>query len=83
MPGEQQQQIFLISSKKNPMAPKSAKEVSEVLFSRISEVAIENHHLKRTQAYVRRKAQEGLRTASKDGATKWREALDAIVEVTK
>lgn len=57
-------------------------EVAEVLFAKCSEVAIENARLKKTVKYIRAKAQEGLSSAAEEGATRWRDALDKIIEAT-
>lgn len=65
------------------MAQKNPTEVADVLFARVAEVAIENHRTKKNLAAIRRAAQNGLRIASAEGATAWRDALDKIIELAK
>lgn len=62
---------------------KNPTEVAEVLFAKCAEVAIENVRLKKALLHVSKHAQAGLREAGEEGAVRWRDALDKIIEATK
>jgi hypothetical protein len=64
------------------MEMKKAETVAEVLFAKIRSVAAEDVHLRKTLLLVRGRAQRGLRIASGNGASAWREALEQILELT-
>ncbi len=56
--------------------------VADELFQKVGAVVAENRELKRKIKAVRHHASAGLHQAASEGAARWRDALDSILQVT-